>query len=408
MRAVMFFAAALALAHTALADPDPIAVMRKMNETVASWPSFRAEIQRAAVGSFSTRTPAIIATIRASRVDRPKDSGPTAWEFIATGKSTPPGKDELAFGVSFDGAKFRVLKAADRTVKEAGPDAARSLLKDDGDLAVGWLLRWNELAVKPLENPDETGEIRYEGRVEVGGVPCEVIYVDYSGWEGMEEMDAWWFIGAADSLPRRIERHFSEVNGDAFDVLTITKMERTDPNTDPEFALAVPEGFKSEVVAAPELPEGPGRVVKQASLPVGSMAPDWTLEDSAGKPHKLSEYRGKVVVMDFWATWCGPCQMAMPGMQSLHEKLSDRGVNVLGINCWEQADPAAFMAEKKFTYGLLVKGDDVAKAYGVSGIPTFYVVGVDGKIIYNAVGHNPSGEAQLEKVIVEHLKANGK
>src|SRR5215813_2707656 len=73
-------------------------------------------------------------------------------------------------------------------------------------------------------------------------------------------------------------------------------------------------------------------------LPVGTTAPDWQLSGAQGQTYSLSSYRGKVVVMDFWATWCQPCTAVMPRMQKLQQKFADKGVVVFGINSWENGD----------------------------------------------------------------------
>jgi thiol-disulfide isomerase/thioredoxin len=136
-------------------------------------------------------------------------------------------------------------------------------------------------------------------------------------------------------------------------------------------------------------------------LSVGEVAPDWTLNDSAGKPRTLSEFRGKVVVMDFWATWCGPCKEVMPRMQKLYEKYQDRDVVILGVDAWEQKDALAFMQQKKFGYSLLLKGEDIAESYRVTILPSVYVVGVDGRVIYSHVGVD---HKDLNDLIEKHLK----
>jgi peroxiredoxin len=121
-------------------------------------------------------------------------------------------------------------------------------------------------------------------------------------------------------------------------------------------------------------------------LAVGTTAPDWELSDADGKLQTLTEYRGKVVVLDFWATWCGPCAEVMPQMQKLHEKYKDRGVTVFGVSSWEKSDPAALMKEKHYTYGLLLKGEDIADRYGVGTLPAVYIIGGDGRVVYRHEG----------------------
>ncbi|HYE02725.1 MAG TPA: redoxin domain-containing protein [Phycisphaerales bacterium] len=155
----------------------------------------------------------------------------------------------------------------------------------------------------------------------------------------------------------------------------------------------------------PRQEEKPGqRRGKQGGPSIGDPAPAWTLKDSAGKEHKLADYKGKIVVMDFWATWCPPCKKAMPDVQKLHEAYKDKGVAVFGVNTWEKGDAAKYMSDNKYTYGLLMKGDDVAKDYGVTGIPVFIIVGPDGTVIYKEVGYDPKNYDKMVKVIDEALK----
>ena len=138
-------------------------------------------------------------------------------------------------------------------------------------------------------------------------------------------------------------------------------------------------------------------------LKVGETAPDWQLTSADGQAHSLSSYRGRVVVMDFWATWCLPCATVMPRMQKLQEKLANKGVVVFGINSWENGDPRAFMTKQGYSYGLLLNGERIAESYKVTTLPVVYIVGLDGKIIYC---HEGEDHKDLSAVIEKHLKAN--
>ena len=158
--------------------------------------------------------------------------------------------------------------------------------------------------------------------------------------------------------------------------------------------------------------EGPRAEVQASTAPiglaVGNRAPGWSLVDSRGQSRQLADYLGQVVVMDFWATWCGPCKMVMPDLQELHEQYESRGVRVLGMNGSERGgNPAQFMADNKYTYGLLLNSERVMSLYEVRGIPAIYVVGVDGTILYKHVGVLPNLDQELASIIEPHLVAHG-
>jgi peroxiredoxin len=139
-------------------------------------------------------------------------------------------------------------------------------------------------------------------------------------------------------------------------------------------------------------------------LQVGTIAPDWQLTGAEGKAHSLSSYRGKVVIMDFWATWCRPCTAVMPRMQKLQQKFADKGVVVFGINSWENGNAVALMKEKRFTYELLLHGEQITAAYKVTTLPAVYIVGADGEIIYC---HEGEDQKDLSSVIEKYFKEKG-
>ena len=134
---------------------------------------------------------------------------------------------------------------------------------------------------------------------------------------------------------------------------------------------------------------------------MGDAAPDFNLTSLDGNQVSLASLKGKVVLLDFGATWCRPCKAAMPTIQKLHEAYKDKGVVILGVNTWEKNADAAkdYMARNKFTYGRLLNGDDLAKAYGVTGIPTLVIIGKDGKVAMADMGLSDDTGASLRKVI---------
>jgi peroxiredoxin len=117
---------------------------------------------------------------------------------------------------------------------------------------------------------------------------------------------------------------------------------------------------------------------------VGGMAPDFTLKDLNGRSVSLSEYRGNVVILDFWASWCPPCNETIPELVSLKEKYGGKGVVVLGIAIDDgQSDVttlSAFSKEHKMNYTILLGSDAVEGIYNVRSIPALFLVDRKGKI----------------------------
>ena len=253
--------------------------------------------------------------------------------------------------------------------------------------------------VRPQPFAEELAAVSptYEGEQSIAGTACHVIRVEYQ-----DGSQARWYIGKEDSLPHRVDRISKTPVGEAIRVLELSALDIAPKFDDSTFATKVPEGFeRKEFVRRPRS--------DPRLLPVGSVAPDWTLKTPTGESVTLSKLRGKVVVLDFWATWCVPCIQAMPGIQKLHERFKDKPVAVFGINTRQRgsrADPAALMKSKGFTYGLLLNGDEVSRTYRVIGIPVFYIIGPDGKVVHASTGLRPGGEETFANLIESVLETN--
>lgn len=144
--------------------------------------------------------------------------------------------------------------------------------------------------------------------------------------------------------------------------------------------------------------------VEQARLPFA--APDFALPDLAGKDIKLSDYRGKVVLVDFWATWCGPCRVVLPGIQKLHADLVDKGLQVLAIDIGEDAQRALEFAEKnKMTIKVLLdEQDKISQQYKVTAIPKSFLIDQKGQVVKVFTGLMP--EATIREAIMDLLGAS--
>ncbi len=134
-------------------------------------------------------------------------------------------------------------------------------------------------------------------------------------------------------------------------------------------------------------------------------APDFELTDLAGNSISLKSLRGKIVVLDFWATWCGPCLASFPGMQQAVEKFRDDSqVEFLFVNTWERGDDvqqrvADFIREKNYPFHVLLDSkNEVVTAYGVEGIPTKFVIDKNGKIRFKSVGFGGDANQMVDEL----------
>ena len=128
---------------------------------------------------------------------------------------------------------------------------------------------------------------------------------------------------------------------------------------------------------------------KEGSAPADkSLAADFTLRDLDGKLHKLSDYRGKVVFLNFWATWCPPCRAEIPSMERLNEVLSSKDFVMLAINTDEEVkDLEAFVKETPHNFTVLSDADGkIQKLYQVFKFPETFIIDRQGRIVEHIVG----------------------
>ena len=147
-------------------------------------------------------------------------------------------------------------------------------------------------------------------------------------------------------------------------------------------------------------------VIACVSLSCAEVSYEFTLQDLEGKPISLSDYKGKIVFIDFWATWCPPCRMSIPYVEKLYQKYKkSEDIVVLGINLQEDKDTITkFMQKQKMNYPILLSDNKVISNYKISSIPQFFLIDRNGDLYNKYVGFAPGVEELWQKDIEKLLK----
>jgi len=367
----------LLVAASRAEPPDAKAILQQAQEATRAVSSVRYEVSGQAQGTLAGRLPSGSGTV--TQVTVPGTDLP---KLRLDARVTPPQTTEqVTLWIACDGTFVTLAEHGHKIFLRKALPAGAALLNSVSGLLMREFGRPNA-----LEQEARAVSLEYIGSEKVGDVECDVLRAVYADDGG----EARWWFGKTDHLPRRVRRTLETPAGNASLTTTVLALRLNPEIREGLFTFEKPAGFEDPTASG--------------LLSVGSPAPDWTLKTPDGKKVSLKGLRGKVVLLDFWATWCGPCQMAMPGVQRLHERYKGKPVAVYGVNCWQEResrklDPAEFMKTRKFTYPILLKGNSVARAYKVAGIPAFYLIGPEGKIMYASAGYSPSAEQVIDDMV---------
>ncbi|MCE7973565.1 MAG: hypothetical protein DYG92_04455 [Leptolyngbya sp. PLA1] len=401
-------------------DPSKVleASRKALGEAVALSYSAGVEGQ----GALKDKVDAYTAQVIAAKVQA--EGG--GWKLYLRGACRPADPQTLPseFEIGYDGSTVRSLRPLEQAVYE------RDNVVEMDELAVflgGQSVKppvaWELLGEVPLDA--KGGTLAFEGQEKADGVICDVVRITPAAEGGApaagdtseREAGLRVYIAEHDHLPRRIERLVTLAGVDGARVLKLDELKVTTPERAEvsmvSFVLEAPSDFTHRTVQAAlnkpaggdAEPEPSDLDLAMEPLAVGTPAPDWTLPMPDGSKVSLSSHAGKVVVLDFWGTWCPFCLKAMPQIQKLHDAYKDKGVVVLGLNTENDpsADPAGFMKQKKYTYGLVLNAEKVTRPYRVFGFPTLYVIGRDGNIALVEQGAKPDLYETVSRVIDEEL-----
>jgi thiol-disulfide isomerase/thioredoxin len=325
--------------------------------------------------------------VKLARLDIEDD--PIGAMVSVEGESSGTSAATEKFHVVYDGEMIRKVLPERKLMLEGDPrHGGGAVLRGPHEK----LILTELLGSSPLEAELAATELSLEGDAEVAGVPCRIIGVQYAA----EGSSAKFYVSSADMLPRKIERQFRAANGNPVQTsMTISNLQANVGLDDSVFTLAAPEGYAVEKFS----------MKPRAEILAGSVAPEFELKDQLGNKHKLSDYKGKVVMLDFWSTTCPHCNNAAPAVQRLYDKYKSRGLEVFGIHCRDNpgADAAGHHSSKGLKYPVLLEGNTAAIHYTLKSIPGFYIIGRDGKVVDRFSGFGPSQEALLDQAIQKAL-----
>ncbi|MFM7245684.1 MAG: TlpA family protein disulfide reductase, partial [Planctomycetaceae bacterium] len=176
---------------------------------------------------------------------------------------------------------------------------------------------------------------------------------------------------------------------------------------DDRWYIARPSISGAELTITPVAPPGSDVAALQKPVEVrpmlaaGTPAPAFTVESADGKPLSLADFKGRIVILDFWATWCGPCLASMPGLEKLYQKVKDQNVEVLSLNVYDDKESfdewIAVNRGTNFNFTFAFDPADKGSAesvagmkYNVPGLPTLYVIDGEGRVAAAFVGAQES------------------
>ncbi len=376
---------------------------------------------------FELELPDVRGNVAYERLPAPlaPDSIGARLSVVGTEDAQRAGAEARAFRLAYDGRTLRSSLAPERVVRES--QRASAAVYPANRLLAQHLLDRQGLAREFLNTrlellPQET----------IGGVRCACVRVRYPASASTRERE--FAFGLDDHLPRRIRAPFELGGATGSEELELSELELVAAFAPADFAYEPPAGWTvtSDARGAPEAAASasasspaktpaaqpasrpasqpssqPARPGRAALLAVGALAPDFELPLASGGTQSLSALRGRVVVLDFWASWCAPCRKSMPELSQLHRRFELEPVSVLGMNAYEDAgvDAQAVARALGCEYPQLLGAERIAPAFGVERQPTLFVIDVDGRVLHVEVGYDIALAERVGAQVTRALRA---
>ena len=418
--------------------PDPIKARLKLNPTALDMDRLKAS----RMGYMPTPA-SLVAAKPAGVIKEPVYTGTPRYGILRFGNG-PKSDTLVALDITEDGSRLYIDSNQNGDLSDDGTgewDVVREISGANVEFATRPVhVSWGNLAEEGeggeyrifIFRRPETNGFSYatisgrEGKAEFGETP-EADGKDYAFVLKEHTNDGLFTVPAKGDLTRRMVELCVDLDGDGTFKGLMSKEGDKEFRSPERFNLADPFRIDGQwYIARPSISGGeltitavpsPGSDVASLQKPVevrpllepGVPAPAFTVETPEGKPLSLADFKGRVVILDFWATWCGPCLSSMPGLEKLYQKVKDQNVEVLSLNVYDDKDSfAEWVAANRgtkynftFAFDPAEKGSAESVAgqkYNVPGLPTLYLIDREGKVAAAFVG---AQEAKLIEALAK-------
>lgn len=388
-------------------EPEAMALLANVEKTMLGLKTYQADCDSTISPPPKDGKPARerreVATLRAVKPNKMRYDQWNLKRDAATGKWRREPKAFITFAC--DGkTNWQQFGDTYQTSRRTGPEYLRTISEPWGGFHHVSSSPRNVLMYSQKEK--RLLELRRDGSEAVDGVPCDKVFAHYTSDYGAGQT-YWttWYIAKNDGLVRRKTERIEFGDKPGYTRNAVLRNIRVNaPIVASVFTYQPPKGVVAQEKRAAERPK---------LLAAGTLAPDFSALDKNSKPVKLSDFKGKIVVLDFWASWCPPCVASMPHNQAVAKKLQAEGLPVVLLAVDNSEARAAFSAwvSKRpeldaitFVHAARETANIAGKLYNVSGIPTQYIVDKNGVVRAAFVGFSGPTD-DLEKAIRAALVA---
>jgi len=383
-------------------DSEPRNILEKSQSKIISLENFTYQAKSFGIGANSN-WPHYEGTISVKR----GHSSPAIPGLLSIkGKGFNPGNEKPQyFEAAFDGKSVRWRNNENKTITERN-FTPNNLSDKDWAKIVGhlgrpfsFLILWPLIDNQPYMDELAADLIEYEGSIAVENELCHILYFEKKDTLRNRTRQWRWFISKNDWLPRKYES-VNYIDKRVSGIQTIISELLIETEAKSDFNITIPPGFK--IIPYESAKKSKNNVELESKLGVGDMAVDWKAKDSNDNLISLRDFRGKTVLLDFWALWCTPCKKSMPNIQKLYDEYKDGAFAVIGIHCFPQpgiGKPMDYIKRMDYTYLQIPDGHEIAELYNVELLPTYFVIDPEGKIQIIQKGNFEAIEPELKNLL---------